>query len=180
MKPREFSESVLLGWKLLSFYSLDAAAQLTLCGETEDWFCKESAHRNGGANYLFGCSVAAETSISALESMAEDEGAAEEAACVREFLLELKRLPPPEDSSVWSFAALPRAAEWERLRRLARAALAALNLDCNPPRRAFVIHELVEVYCYRSVEKFRRCPGPSDDQTGASSPTPASRAGGQQ
>lgn len=176
MRPRELSEGGLLGWKLLSFYSLDAAEQLKLCGETEDWFCKESAHRNAGANYLFGCFLAAGSCISALESMADEDGADEEAANVQEFLFELKRLPPREDALVWSFAALSSAPEWERLRRLARATLSALNLDCNPPRRPFAIHELVDVYCYRSVKKFRLCPGPSGVRAEQPSSASASKA----
>ena len=176
MKPREWSDAGLLGWKLLSFYSLDAAEQLQRCGETQDWYCKESAHRNGGANYLFGCFLAASDHIRVLHGMADDDGAGEEAACVQEFLLELKRLPPREDASIWSFAALSSAAEWERLRRLARATLSALNLDCNPPRRPYVIDELVDVYCYRSVKKFRLCPGPSSVRTDSPSPAPASKA----
>jgi len=179
MKPREWSDSGLLGWKLLSFYSLDAAEQLERCGEAEDWFCKESAHRNGGANYLFGCFRAACDYIRVLHSMADDDGADEEAACVQEFLLELKRLPPREDASVWSFTALSSAAEWEGLRRLARATLSALNLDGNPPRHPFVIHELVDVYCYRSVKKFRLCPGPSGVRTESPSPASASHAEGE-
>jgi hypothetical protein len=176
MKPRAWSDSGLLGWKLLSFYSLGAGEQLKLCGQTEDWFCKESAHRNAGANYLFGCFIAACSHISVLESLADEEGAEEQAANVQEFLLELRRLPPREDASVWSFAALSSSAEWERLRRLARATLSALNLESNPPRRPFVIGELVEVHGYRSATKFRLCSGPLDVRAGPALPTSVSEA----
>ncbi|UXI70353.1 hypothetical protein [Tahibacter amnicola] len=133
-----------LAWRLVSFFSLPGEAQRVLCGSTGSYFCRESAYRNPGANYLFGCVVVAGQYVHALSGVFHDADGA-----IGAFMAKLKALPPREDAGVWSYAALEAAAEWEEVRIEARYLLRELGLPCNPPRRPFVIEELIEVEGYR-------------------------------
>lgn len=149
MKVEDFEGHELLGWKMLSFFSLSSEDQCVLFIETDEWFCIEKRKEHMGANYLFGCRIVAATYVPSLLDRFSFTAEA------RNFLRILENLPPCSEARVWSMSSLRSAREWEDVRLAAKSALQELGLFSNPPKRPIKIEELIEVDTYR----LRRKPG---------------------
>lgn len=140
-----------LMWKLVSFLALDAEAQKALIGPTEEWFVKEDAQINPGANYLCGVILLIEElgggyhfnrfAPSEVDRMSE---LVDDLAWGR---LEFR----------WSFETLEKDKRWLELRKLARVILERTGLSISPPKHPIWLPDKMEIG-WRNYKEFGELP----------------------
>lgn len=120
-------------WQLVWFFSMDESAQQALLGTTEQqWFIEENKD-NLGANYLIGLCLALSEGYRPFNPHADELSAAVFAAS--------EHLEP----EYWIFKSLSNAPEWTRARTAAAKLLDAEKPRITPPRKPFIVENLIWV-----------------------------------
>jgi hypothetical protein len=133
-------------WQLVWFFSMEEGAQAALLGATEQpWFIEEGKD-NPGANYLIGLCLALSEGYRPFNPHANELWAAVHAAA--------EHLEP----EYWIFKSLSAAPEWNRARMAAASLLSAENPRVTPPRKPFVIEDLIHVDHYLHASAIRGRP----------------------
>jgi hypothetical protein len=132
-------------WQLVWFFSMEESAQEALIGATEEsWFIEENKD-NFGANYLIGLCLSLE-GWRPFNPLADELSAA---------VFEASQHLEPE---YWIFKSLSNSPEWTRARAAATKLLAAENVRIHPPRKPFIIEDLIHVDHYLHASKIRGKP----------------------
>jgi hypothetical protein len=133
-------------WQLVWFFSMEESAQEALIGSTEQpWFIEENKD-NFGANYLIGLCLRLSEGWRPFSPLADELSAAVLAAS--------EHLEP----EYWIFKSLSNAPEWTRARAAAAQLLSAENTRITPPRKPFVIEDLIHVDHYVHASAIRGKP----------------------
>lgn len=120
-------------WQLVWFFSMEESAQEALLGTTqEQWFIEENQD-NFGANYLMGLCHALSEGWRPFNPLADELS--------RAVLAASEHLEP----EYWIFESLSNSPEWMRARAAATGLLAAENIRIHPPRKPFIIEDLIHV-----------------------------------
>ena len=138
-------KSHVIYWQIVWFYSMDESAQAALLGSTEKpWFIEENKD-NSGANYLIGLCMTLSEGFRPFNQYADELRAAVLAAA--------EHLEP----EYWIFKSLSATPEWNRARTAAAKLLSDENPRVTPPRKPFVIEDLIHVdhYVHASVIRGR-------------------------
>jgi hypothetical protein len=128
-------------WEAWSFFSASADEQIPLIGPAEEWFTRENAATNPGANYLRGLASIALTFDNAFLDSTDivDVGTFE---ALRKALWDLP-------SRAWNREALRADPEWAVVRDLAARLLAEAGLPPNLPTKPFWIPDFMEVEAFQ-------------------------------
>jgi len=130
-------KSHVVYWQLVWFFSIEESAQEALLGSTEKpWFIEEDKV-NPGANYLKGLCLALSEGFRPFSPHADE---------LRAAVLAASEHSEPE---YWIFRSLSATPEWGRARTAAARLLEAENPRVTPPRKPFVIEDLIHVDHYR-------------------------------
>lgn len=130
-------------WQLVWFFSMDKTAQASLIGPTDDqWFIEEN-DTNCGANYLIGLCLALSEGFRPDSSHADDLW---RAVCEASAHLE---------PDYWIFGRLSDSPEWTRARKSATELLRSENPRVTPPRKPFVVEDMIRVDHYLHATKIR-------------------------
>jgi hypothetical protein len=133
-------------WQLVWFFSMEASAQEVLIGSTEQpWFIEENKD-NAGANYLMGLCLRLSEGWRPFNPLADELSAAVFAAS--------QHLEP----EYWIFKSLSEAREWTRARVAAAKLLSAENPGVWPPKKPFVVENLIHVDHYVHASAIRGRP----------------------
>jgi hypothetical protein len=138
-------KSHVIYWQIVWFFSMDESAQAALLGSTEKpWFIEENKD-NSGANYLLGLCMTLSEGYRSFNKYADELRAA--------VLSAAEHLEP----EYWIFKSLTATPEWKRARTAAANLLSAENPRVTPPRKPFVIEDLIHVdhYVHASVIRGR-------------------------
>ena len=130
----------LLSWQLVSFLALELDEQVLHLGETRQWFVKESAEANPGANYFCGI-------LSALYSQGSGRHFSDFAPGeVAEFSVLVEAMCLSLSEHQWSHEELKNREAWSALRRLAVAILDSAGVWINLPKQPFWFPEVMEIW----------------------------------
>ena len=133
-------------WQLVWFFSMEESAQEPLIGSTEQpWFIEENKD-NFGANYLIGLCHTLSEGYRPFNPLADE---------LRDAVLAATRHFEPE---YWIFKSLSTTPEWTRARTAAAKLLSAENPRITPPRKPFVIEDLIHVDHYLHASAIRGRP----------------------
>jgi len=133
-------------WQLVWFFSMEESAQEALIGTTqEQWFIEENKD-NSGANYLMGLCHALSEGWRPSNPLADELS--------RAVLAASEHLEP----AYWIFKSLSNSPEWIRAREAATKLLAAEKILIHPPKKPFVIEDLIWVDHYQHASKIRGKP----------------------
>jgi hypothetical protein len=120
-------------WQLVRFFSMEESAQESLIGSTErQWFIEENKD-NFGANYLIGLCHALSEGWRPFNPFADE--------LFRVVLAASEHLEP----EYWVFKSLSNSPEWTRARAAAAQLLAEEKVQIRPPKKPFVIEDLIHV-----------------------------------
>lgn len=139
-------KSTIVYWQLVWFFSMEESAQEALLGSTEEqWFIEENED-NRGANYLIGLCHALNEGYRPFNPLADEFWAA---------VLAVSQHFEPQ---YWIFKSLSQSPEWIRARTLAAQLLPSENIQIHPPRKPFVIEDLIRVDHWVHASKIRGKP----------------------
>lgn len=139
-------KSHVIYWQKVWFFSMEESAQEALLGSTEKpWFIEEGKD-NFGANYLIGLCLSLGEGFRPFSPYADELRAAVLAAS--------EHLEP----EYWIFRTLSTTPEWIRARTAAARLLSAENPRVTPPRKPFVIENLIRVDHYLHASAIRGRP----------------------
>jgi hypothetical protein len=134
------SASLILAWRLLSFFALETTEQAKLIGCANEWFVKEDSSRNPGANYLFGMLLIADEY--AVSSRFFD-WAPIEADKISALLSKMIQETVADRKRIYTFQTDP---SWNVLRNLAGALLEKSGAWINPPNAPYFLPEMTEIW----------------------------------
>jgi hypothetical protein len=133
-------------WQLVWFFSMEQSAQELLIGSTEQqWFIEENKD-NFGANYLIGLCHALSEGYMPWNPLAG------------EFRRAVLAVSEHSEPAYWIFKSLSNAPEWVHAREVAVKLLNEENPRVTPPRKHFVIEDLVHVDHWVHASKVRGKP----------------------
>lgn len=125
---------------------MEDSAQEALLGSTEEqWFIEENDD-NRGANYLIGLCHSLNEGYRPSNPLAD------------EFWAAVLKIVENFEPQYWIFKSLTKSPEWIRARTAAAKLLAAENVQIHPPRKPFVIEDLIRVDHYVHRSKIRGRP----------------------
>jgi hypothetical protein len=133
-------------WQIVWFFSMEERDQEALLGSTEKpWFIEEDKD-NLGANYLIGLCLRLSEGFRPFSPYADE---------LRDAVLSAAEHLEPE---FWIFRSLSTTPEWRRARTAAAKLLSAENPRVTPPRKPFVIEDLIHVDHYLHASAIRGRP----------------------
>ena len=144
-------KSTVFHWQLLSWFALESHDQIALIGRCQDWFIKERAGVNPGANYLIGMvSVFVEYGGGGHFNLWAPAEAEEISRLASNMLWQ-----GPADT--WSKDALCNHADWHQLRMLAQEILSICELWSLPRQEPYHFPDHLEIWWkdYRDLQRHK-------------------------
>ena len=120
-------------WQLVWFFSMEESAQEALLGTTKEQWWIEENQDNFGANYLMGLCHRLSEGWCPSNPLAWE---------LRRAVLDASEHLEPQ---YWIFKSLSKSPEWTRARTAATKLLAEEKIRIWPPKKPFVIEDLIWV-----------------------------------